>query len=115
MSLFESLSDTNAKASEIGKKYVEKSYEYYRLKIFQQLTISISMVFKAIVIGGLLLLGVCFLGAALALIIGTSTGNYALGFAIVGAVFTVLSVIAILLRKHINNMTVKKLSEKFFD
>ncbi|MFD1161428.1 hypothetical protein [Hwangdonia seohaensis] len=115
MSLSESIGKTNAKASEIGEKYLKTSYDYYKLKIFQQLSISISMVFKAIIIGGLLLMGLCFLGIALAFSIGKAMDSYMLGFVIVGAVFILLSVIALLTRKHINNITVKALSEKFFD
>ncbi|WOD44910.1 hypothetical protein [Hwangdonia lutea] len=115
MSLSESIGKTNAKATEIGEKYLKTSFDYYKLKIFQQLSISISMVFKAIIIGGLLLMGLCFLGIALAFAIGKAMDSYMLGFVIVGAVFIFLSVIALLTRKHINNMTVKALSEKFFD
>ncbi|WP_418602187.1 hypothetical protein [Hwangdonia sp.] len=115
MSLSESIGKTNAKASEIGEKYLKTSYDYYKLKIFQQLSISISMVFKAIIIGGLLLMGLCFLGIALAFSIGKAMDSYMLGFVIVGGVFILLSVIALITRKHINNITVKALSEKFFD
>lgn len=115
MSLSESISKTNTKAAKVGEKYLKTSYDYYRLKIFQQLSISISMVFKAVIIGGLLFVGLCFLGIALAFSIGNAMDSHMLGFVIVGSLFIFLSIIAILTRKYINNMTVKKLSKKFFD
>lgn len=115
MGLGESISETNSKTSEVGEKYLKTSYDYYKLKIFQQLTISISMVFKAFAIGGLLLLGLCFLAIALAFSIGKSLESYSLGFIIVGVIFMILSLIAFIFRKHINNFTVKKLSKKFFN
>ncbi len=48
MSIAESIGETNKKATDLGEKYLNTSYDYYKLKIFQQLTITVSMVFKAI-------------------------------------------------------------------
>jgi len=115
MSLIDSISETNAKASEVGETYLKTSYEFYKLKIFQQLTISVSMVFKAVAIGGFVLIGFWFLAIALALAIGKYLENYTLGFISVGIIFLVLSLMAFILRKHINNLVVKKLSKKFFN
>lgn len=115
MSLGESISETNSKAVDVGEKYLKTSYDYYKLKIFQQLTISTSMVFKAVAIGGLLLMGLCFIAIALAFSLGKALESYTLGFTIVGAIFFCFSVIAFLLRAHINNFLVKKLSKKFFN
>lgn len=114
MSLGESISETNAKASDVSKKYLKTSYDYYKLKIFQQLTVSVSMVFKAVAIGGLLLMGLCFLGIATAISIGNTLESLTLGFITVGIIFMVLSLIGFVFRKHINNLVVKKISKKFF-
>jgi len=51
----------------------------------------------------------------LALAIGKSLENYTLGFISVGIIFLVLSLMAFILKKHINNLVVKKLSKKFFN
>jgi len=115
MSLIDSISETNAKASEAGEIYLKKSYDYYKLKIFQQLTDSVSMVFKTIAIGGMVLMGLWFLAIALALFIGKSLGSYTLGFIAVGIIFLVLSIIIFFLRKYMNNFAIKKLSKKFFN
>ncbi|SFZ89882.1 hypothetical protein SAMN05428642_101616 [Flaviramulus basaltis] len=115
MRLVDSINDTNSKAKEVGEKYLKTSYEYYKLKIFQQLTISVSLVFKAFAIGALLLLGIVFLAIALAILIGESLDNYALGFLWVGFIFLILSLIVFLFRKHLNNLIIKKLSKTFFN
>lgn len=115
MSLSESVGETNKKAIDIGEKYLNTSYEYYKLKIFQQLTITISIVFKAILIGSFLVIGLFFMALALGLLIGDILGSYAQGFIIVGLIFMFLSFIALLLKKRIHNFVVAILSEKFFN
>jgi len=110
-----SLGETNKKAIDISEKYLNTSYEYYKLKIFQQLTITISMVFKAILIGSFLAIGLFFMALGLALFIGEALGNYTQGFIIVGLIFLFLSFIALLLKKRVNDFVVSILSEKFFN
>ncbi|ULC59881.1 hypothetical protein MBM09_02610 [Flaviramulus sp. BrNp1-15] len=115
MSLIDSVNETNSKAKEVGEKYLKTSYDYYKLKIFQQLSISVTLIFKVFAIGGLILLGLIFLAIALAILIGESTGNYTTGFLWVGFIFLVFSLIAFLLRKHLNKLVIKKLSKTFFN
>lgn len=115
MSIVESIGETNKKAADLGEKYLDTSYEYYKLKIFQQLTITVSMVFKAILIGSFLAVGLTFTALAVAISIGKALGNYAQGFILVGLVFIFLSFIAFLFKKRINNFVVDLLSEKFFN
>ncbi|AUS05331.1 hypothetical protein [Pseudotamlana carrageenivorans] len=115
MSLNDSLTNTNKKAKQVSEKFFHTSYEYYKLKIFQQLTTSFGIVFKTIFIGSLLVIGLTFLAIALAFLIGKSLGNYTQGFLIVGGGFVILSIIAFMLRKHMSNFIVSKLSEKFFN
>ena len=115
MSLGESLGETNKKATDIGEKYLKTSYEYYKLKIFQQLTVTISMVFKAILIGSFLVIGLGFMALALALFIGKILDSYTQGFIIMGLIFIGLSFIALLFKKRVNDFVVNILSEKFFN
>ena len=58
MSVFNSLNETSTHAVDTGEELLKKSYDYYRLKIFQQVSVSISMVLKTILIGGLALMGI---------------------------------------------------------
>jgi len=115
MGLVDAINNTNEKAAEVSERYVKTSLKYYKLKIFQQLSISISIVFKAIVIGGLAIICVLISAIGLSLLIGESTDNYPLGFFTVGLLFLVLSVLAYMLRNLINKKVIKKLSKNFFD
>lgn len=115
MGLIDSISETNNKATNVGEQYLKSSYKYYKLKIFQQLTISVSMVFKSLIIGGLLLMCVLSCLVALGLFIGESTNNYPLGFVIVGLIFLALSVTTYALKHIIDKLIINKLSIKFFD
>lgn len=114
MSLIDSISETNDQALKVGEKYLETSYKYYKLKIFEQLTISIGIVMKIFLIGGFILIGASFVAVALALAIGEALNNLTLGFVSVGVLFFILSVILFQWRKHINNFIIKRLSKKFF-
>ena len=115
MGVTDSISDTNEKAVEIGEKYINTSIKYYKLRFFKQLAISVSMVFKGMFIGGLALMGLLLFSFAFAILIGKSTGNYYLGFLLVGVVFVVLALIGYLFRDYINKLVIKKLSKKFFN
>ena len=115
MGLSESINATNSKAKDVGEKYLKTSFNYYKLKIFQQLSISISLVFKIFAIGALVLLGIIFLAISLAILIGESLDNYIIGFLWVGFIFLVISLILYLFRKHLNNLIIKKLSKNFFN
>lgn len=114
MNIFESVSETSKTIANSGETYIKKSQEYYTLKAFQQLSISISLVTKVLVIGGLLFISLVFLAIALAMFIGNSLGNLALGYIIIAGVFLLVTGIIYLKRTFINNMVVKSLSVKFF-
>ena len=70
MSLLDSIEKTNKKGVAAGEKFLNSSYDYYNLKIFQQLTRSISLVLKSILIGGLIIIAMGFLAIAFAFFIG---------------------------------------------
>tara|TARA_R110002049_G_scaffold90303_4_gene226516 strand:- start:2299 stop:2661 length:363 start_codon:yes stop_codon:yes gene_type:complete len=115
MGLIDSISATNDKANDVSKRYLKTSYKYYKLKIFQQLSISVSLVVKALIIGGLVLMCILLFAIALALFIGETTTNYPLGFLVVGIIFLLLSVMAYYLKNSVNKIIVKILSKKFFN
>lgn len=115
MSVFDSINETSNNAMDAGEKYLKSSHEYYKLKIFQQLSVSISLVFKAVIIAGLCIVGLTFLAIALAFYVGALLEDYALGFVIVGGLFFIVALICYFFRKHISNLVVRNLSDKFFD
>ena len=46
MRLLKSLDNSSTEAKHIGKKYVKATHQYFRLKVFQQLTLSLSLMIK---------------------------------------------------------------------
>lgn len=115
MGLIDSISATNDKAVNTGDRYLKASYKYYKLKIFQQLSISVSMVFKALIIGSLAVMFVLLLAISLALYVGEAINNYPLGFLIISIIFLVLSIIVYYLKDEVDKRIVKELSKKFFN
>lgn len=113
--IFESINNTTENATELGEKYIDDTKEYFRLKVFQQLTISISMIAKALVIGGLLFIGLIFLSVAAALAIGKLVNSIALGYVIVAAIFLICGVIIYVKRDLISKRIIIKMSPKFFN
>lgn len=115
MNIFESVNKTADTISDAGETYIKKTQEYYTLKIFQQLTVSISLVAKALIIGGLLFITLLFLAFAGAMAIGSQLNNMALGYVIIAGVFLLVSAVIYFSRHLINNKIVKTFSRKFFD
>ena len=114
MSVFDSLSDTTDKATSIGERYVKTSHQYLMLKIFQQVTLSMSLFAKVMLIGVLLFVGLIFSSVALAMAIGDAVGNIATGYILVGGIYMILAIIVYMLRTKINTLIIKKIGKNFF-
>ena len=114
MSVIDSLSDTTDKATDIGEEYLDTSREYFKLKLFKQVSYGLSLVSKIVIYGILFLLVITFIAIALAIYIGNHLGSLALGYLIVGGIFLILSIIAVLLSSYIDRTIIKKLSAKFY-
>lgn len=115
MNLFESINETSDKIADTGGTYIKKSEEYFKLKVFQQLTISISVLAKLLIFGVLLFSALIFLAFAAALAIGKWLGSLALGYLIIGSVFIIIAILVYLKRSFINQKIIQSLSHKFFD
>lgn len=115
MNVLDSLNDTSKIAISAGEVYVKKSKEYAKLKVFQQLTITVSLVGKMLIIGAILFISVFFLAAAAAIAIGYLFDNMALGCLIIGGLFMILALIVYLFRSYINKKVISSMSLKFFD
>lgn len=115
MSVFESLNETSNKAKHIGERYLESSHQYVRLKIFQQVTVSMSLLGKILLIGSVLFIAFLFFAISLAIAIGYWLNNMVWGTLIVGGLFLLLAVIIYLLRHRIDNKFIEKMSHNFFD
>ncbi|MEH6770095.1 phage holin family protein [Maribacter arcticus] len=114
MGIIDSLNETSNKAIDVGEVYYKKTQEYYRLKVFQQLTMTTGMMLKMAVIGGLGFLALIFLTVAGIIYLGNILESMVGACLIAGALFIVLLIVAYIFRRKIDNMLVKKLSVKFF-
>ncbi|MEA1787308.1 hypothetical protein U1E44_14495 [Arenibacter sp. GZD96] len=115
MSVIDSINDTTAKALDFGENYIAKSGAYYRLKIFQQLTISFSFFFKLIVLGSLIFLGMIFLTVAGSMALGDYLESLPLACVIIAGVLFLIALMIYILRKNIDKKVIEKLSTTFFD
>ena len=115
MALFDSIEETSKKAADLAEDYVRTSRAYIRLKVFQQLTISISLITKTVLIGGLLLIGVIFIAIAMVIFIGDLLGSMALGCVLVALLFIIAGAVVYSFREKIDSLIIKKMSPKFFD
>ncbi len=115
MGLVNAISDTNDKAAAASQEFLKKSQAYYKLKIFQQLTLTVSMLLKLLIMGGLVFVGMVLGAIGLALYIGNVVENPSLGFVCVGIAFLILAIVVYCFKKMITNTITKKLSETFFD
>ena len=114
MSIFESINNTSNKASDIGERYIDKSFEYFKLKVFQQLTYTISMMGKALIIGAVLFIGLILLTISAAIAIGDVLQNVALGYLIMGALFMIIGIIIYKVRYVVDATIIEKFQTKFF-
>jgi uncharacterized protein YqhQ len=115
MGVIDSLNETSNKAIDVGEVYYKKTQEYYRLKVFQQLTMTTGMLLKMAVIGGLAFLALIFITVAGVVFLANILNSMVGACLIAGALFIVLFVLAYIFRRKIDNMLVRKLSDKFFN
>lgn len=114
MNVFQSLGETTDKATDIGEAYFKASHQYLKLKAFQQITLSVSMIAKLISIGLFVFLGLIFCAVTAAMAIGNALDNMFLGYLIVGVLFLFIGLIIYLKRAFINTIVIKKIGAKFF-
>lgn len=114
MNVFESLGETTDKATDIGEAYFKASRQYLELKIFQQFSLSVSLIAKLIAISIFAFLGLIFCAVAASMAIGDALENLLLGYLIVGVLFLLIGVIIFMGRTSINKIILQKLGSKFF-
>lgn len=115
MSVFKSLENSSVQARNIGEKYLKASHKYLKLKIFQQLTLSLSLVIKFFTIGSFVFLAFMFLAITAAIAIGKALESLTMGCLIVSGILILLALLIFFLRKAIERIVIKAISIKFFD
>ncbi|RZT00049.1 hypothetical protein [Aquimarina brevivitae] len=115
MSLFNSINNKTSEAVDLSKKYVEKTNEYYKLKLFQQLTSSFSFLTKMAVIGGFIFLGLIFMAVSGAIALGNYLNSITLSCLIIGGGLMIISLLFYFLRKQIDKIIIRKIAKTYFD
>ena len=115
MGVIDSLNETSNKAIDVGEVYYKKTQEYYRLKVFQQLTMTTGMLLKMAVMGGLAFLALMFITVSGVVFLANIIESMVGACLIAGALFLMLLVLAYVFRSKIDSMLVRKLSDKFFN
>lgn len=115
MGVIKSLNKTSEEAIDLGQSYVKKSQEYYKLKVFQQLTCTVSMFCKIAVIGSLMFLGIIFFAVGGTIALAQELNNTILACVIIAGVLCLMAFIAYLLRSKIEAFIIKITAKNFFD
>ena len=115
MSVLKSLNQTSEKAVDIGEQYYKKTQEYYKLKVFQQLTLTVSMFCKITIIGGLLFMSLIFFAVSGTIALAEVLNNTILACIIIGLSLVLLAGVAYLIRAKIETFIIKKTGKNFFD
>ncbi len=115
MSILDSVNKSSDSATDLGKKYTKSSVEYIKLKSFYLSALSLSLVTKLVLIGGVFTLAFIFLLIAGAIALGDYLNNVALGYLSIACILFVIMFIIFLFRKSIDTKIIQNLSKKFFD
>ncbi|MDF4220294.1 hypothetical protein PXC01_01770 [Maribacter sp. M208] len=115
MGVIDSLNETSNKAIDVGEVYYKKTQEYYRLKVFQQLTMTTGMLLKMAVMGGLAFLALMFVTVAGVVFLANVIESMVGACLIAGALFIMLLILTYVFRSKIDSILVRKLSDKFFN
>lgn len=110
------ITDNFQELTESTQEYIEAAVAYHKLDIYKKfMQLAVSSVHK-LVIGLILLLSLIFLSFALAFYLGHLLDNTALGYLLVGLIYAVLCVVAVLfLKPRLERLLLRKTSQKLFN
>lgn len=115
MEIIDKINNSTNKGTDTGKKYLEASYKYAKLKIFYFSALSITTVLKLFCIGGLVSIALIFLSFAAAIYIGDYFANLAIGYLVIGLFYLILSLIIYAKRKYLEKIILNKMSKIFIE
>lgn len=115
MGITDKFEKAKTNASSASNKFIKASREYYTLKIFQQLTQSMSYAAKIALIGSLVFIGVVLLFVAGVIYFGAILDSVALACVLMACLSFILGLIMYSQRKKIDKMIIRKIAHEFFD
>ena len=114
MSILDSINKASNGAVESGEKYAKATQDYFKLKVFQQLTQSISYGTKLLIVGSFFFLGFVFLTVAGTIYLGQILNSMALSCLCMALLLFLIATIAYWQRKKFDAFLLKKMSKQFF-
>ena len=115
MSLISSIQTVSKKAVHTGEDYIEATQDYFKLKLFEQITKSFSLFVKILLIGGLCFIGLILLIVSGILLLAQYLESISLALLYSSLLVFLLSFIIYLVRKPlIESNIIRKISKTFF-
>ncbi len=112
---FKTIKQNIKKIVELLEVYAKNNIDYYKLKFLKRIAKASGKVYRLLVLFLLLPLVLFFGSIAAAICIGNHFNNYAIGFAIVGAAYFVIMLIALLLGGvFFKRPLIRRLAKKMF-
>ncbi|WP_413999745.1 competence protein [Flavobacterium sp. W1B] len=113
---FEELKENTENIQEQFESYIESNLSYYKLKSFKMAMKSTTAIFKFVLILLCICMVLLFCSIALAFALGNYFDSYAYGFATVGGIYLVLTILLFFVRDRIvEGPILEKFSEIFFN
>lgn len=114
MRFFEPINQQTKEALNAGERFLKYSEAYFNLKVFKQVSFSVSMIIKVLAVGILVVIGLIFAAISAAIALGDKLNNLPLGILIVGLGFLLLAGLVYLFRKKIDKKIIAILSKSYF-
>ncbi len=114
MRIVDFIVDKSNDAINYSEDYIKSSEKYFKLKFFEQYSLTLSLLVKLAIITAFLFMAIMFLCFSAAIALGTLFNNLALGYLTIGVVFILLTILVFSLRRKIDNKVIQSLSNNFF-
>lgn len=115
INIIESINKSSTDGVDASKKLATSTFKYTKLKAFYFTGLTATSIAKLILIGSFLSIGLIFLSVFGAIALGNHFNDVALGYLTVAGIYFFIAFVFLLLRKQIEKVVLKKLSEKFFN
>jgi len=111
---FEELNENTERFHEDAKSFLENTVAYYKLKVFKLAMLSITLIFKMLLVGLCLSVFLLFCSLAAAFAIGNALKDDSLGFLIIGGLYLLFTVLIYSFRKQLVEGPILRMFSKIF-
>lgn len=96
--------------------YIESTINYHKLDLYKKGTKGAVSISYNLILAFFLLIALLFLSVAAAIVIGESIGSLALGYAIIGLFYVIVTIIlSLTLKSKLETLILRKTSKQFFN